>query len=51
MRKASLPNEIDVHSAFLFGIVLPTVAVYTFRFKRNINKMQSCNISFHRIYL
>lgn len=31
MRKASLPNEINVHSAFLFRIVLPTVAVYTFR--------------------
>lgn len=51
MRKASLPNEINVHSAFLFRIVLPAVAVYTFRLKRNISEMQSCNISFHRIYL
>ena len=51
MRKASLPNEINVHSAFLFRIVLPTVAVYTFRLKRNISEMQSCNISFDEIYL
>lgn len=51
MRKASLPNEINVHSAFLFRIVLPTVVVYTFCFKRNINEMRSCNISFNGIYL
>ena len=51
MRKASLPNEINVHSAFLFRIVRLTVAVYMFRLKRNINEMQSCNISFHGIYL
>ena len=50
MRKASLPNEINVHSA-LFRIVLPTVAVYTFRLKRNISEVQSCNISFNGIYL
>ena len=51
MRKASLQNEINVHSAFLFRIVLPTVAVYTFPLKRNISEMQSCNISFNGIYL
>ena len=39
MRKASLPNEINVHSAFLFRIVLPAISVFTFRSKRNASEM------------